>query len=160
MKIQYKLNIGSQLKYITGINVPRYDYSVQTIIYLLTHLNECNLAAMSIGISSWISLYYIKNWKRRNKISLDPNNLTRLYIRILAVLANMSSLIATLLSAVITYFLYQHGYTLEIVGFVPSGLRAPSFRFVDFTTILNLLSPSFVLALISFTGTFDFDDYY
>lgn len=57
----------SQLKYILGIRMPRFQYSHQTIIYLLTHLHESNPSACGIGFSSWLGLYYIKVWRQLYK---------------------------------------------------------------------------------------------
>lgn len=143
----------SQLKFITGIKVPQFQYSVQIIIYLLTHMSECNAASMVVGIVSWALLYYVKLWKRRNKVSRNPESPSPVRTRILAILANMSSLIATLVCALISYVLYSNGIALQVVGHVPAGLLRPSITFVNFSTLLKLISPAFVLALISFAGS-------
>ena len=144
----------SQLKYITGIDVPHFQYSMQIVVYLLTHLSDCNAASVIIGIVSWGLLYYVKLWKRRNKVSMDLDNPSPMHLRSLSLLANMSSLIATLVCALIAYILYSKGVTLQIVGHVPAGLLRPNFTFVNFSDLLKLVSPAFVLALISFAGSF------
>lgn len=140
----------SQLKYITGIHVPRFDYTHQTLGYLLTHVNQCNEWALLVGLTTWVALYLVKTWKKRNKPNAE--NVKLLSYRCASALANMSSLIAILLGSLVAYIIVASGKKLDIVGVVPPGLKAPSFAFLDFGTVLNLFPNSFIIAIISFAG--------
>jgi len=140
----------SQLKYITGITVPRFTYSHQTIWYLLSHLNECNPFALCIGISAWIILYGVKIWKKRNKAAGDKMKL--LWYRIAQTLVNLSSLLAMLLGSIVAYSFESNGHSLDIVGYVPPGLKAPSFEFLGFASMVNFLPSALIISMISFSS--------
>lgn len=140
----------SQLKYITGIPVPRFTYTHQTLIYLLSHLNECNPFALAIGLTAWIALYGVKVWKKRNKST--PEKMRQLWFRMSLIAVNMSSLLAIILGAIVAYALVSNGNALQIVGYVPAGLKAPSFEFLDIETVLSFLPSAFIIAIISFAG--------
>lgn len=140
----------SQLKYILGITVPRFTYVHQTIIYLVTHLNECNVYSLLIGITAWILLQYVKNWKKQNKRVLENSSI--ISYRILSILADMSSLFSIFIGSIVSYFLIRYNHNIHIVGLVPSGLQYPSFQFAGFETLTTLFPSAVVLALISFSG--------
>jgi sulfate permease, SulP family len=140
----------SQLKYITGIHVPRMNYTHQTILYLLSHLNECNPFAMLIGLSSWLGLYKVRTWKKSNKITAEK--MKSLVFRIQIVLVNLSSLIAIFMSTIVAYAIVTTGHQLQIVGYVPPGLKPPGFSFVDFATLSSLAPTAFIISMVSFAG--------
>lgn len=140
----------SQLKYILGITVPRFSYTHQTIIFLLTHLNECNAYALLVGLTAWILLYLVKIWKKRNKPTTE--NITSLSFRVLSALANMSSLISIFIGSIVAYGIISSNKNIQIVGKVPAGLQTPYFAFIDFQTLMKLFPSAVVIALISFSG--------
>ena len=136
----------SQLKYIFGISIPRFQYSHQTIFYLLTHLHESNPYAATLGIGSWIILYMIKWYKTTHKNSSANIKL----------LINLSSLIAIIIGSTVAFLIVSHdhkyGQKLQIIGFIPAGLLRPGFIFLPMNIFLKLIPQAFLISLISFTG--------
>lgn len=140
----------SQLKYITGIAVPKFAYSHQTIIYLLSNLNQCNKWSLIIGLTAWISLYAVKYWKQKNKPTLENQKLKS--YQILSLLATMSSLFAVVIGSIVAWQVSIAGNHVQIVGVVPAGLMPPGFSFVDVPTIFNILPSCCIISILSFAG--------
>lgn len=136
----------SQLKYILGITIPRFQYSHQTIIYLLTHLHESNPYAVTLGVVSWIILYLIKWYKTSHKNS-------SLSVKLLI---NLSSLIAIIIGSIVAFLIVsndtKYGSKLQIIGSIPAGILKPGFTFLPFNILIELIPHAFLIALISFTG--------
>lgn len=140
----------SQLKWIFGIQMPRFQYSVQTIGYLLTHLDETNLAALTMGIVCWVSLYMIKRWRQNNKPT--PERMQSTFFRVAATLAKMVNFITIVFTSAIAYALLESGIGLQIVGQVPSGLQPPSFAPVGFSEALLLIPAAVPIVFVAFAG--------
>ena len=140
----------SQLKYITGIAVPKFTYSHQTIIYLLSNLNQCNKWSLIIGLPAWFLLYVVKYWKQKNKPTPENQNL-RSY-QILSFLATMSSLFAVVIGCVVAWQISIAGNQVQIVGAVPAGLLPPGFSFVDLPTIFKIFPSCCVMSILAFAG--------
>lgn len=105
----------SQLKYILGISVPRLKYSHQIILYIFKHLRESNPYALTIGVSSWILLSWVKYLRKQYKEKIDENQ----SIKSLYILSNAASLIAIIAAALIARVLVLYGKEIQIVGTVP-----------------------------------------
>jgi SulP family sulfate permease len=138
----------NQLKYLFGIEVPRFEYSVQTIGYILTHLNESNVAATIIGILTCIILYLLKQWRLKNKgyFAEFPDAPTIRYriLRWCFYLSKMSNFFAILIGSLVAYVLKANGHDIAIVGKVPSGLIPPSLITINFKKSIELIPSTFI----------------
>jgi SulP family sulfate permease len=139
----------SQFKYMLGIPVPRFTYTHQTIIYLLTHLPETNIHALWIGVFSFGCLYAAKQYKQRHKMPSASK-----CGKVLYACANVSSLLAIMVGVAAAYGITMSGGSIPVVGHVPGGLLPPGFAFQlrSMHDFVNLLPDSFILAVIGFTG--------
>lgn len=140
----------SQLKYILGLSVPRFTYTHQTIIYILSHLHEVNWRALLIGIVTFVSLYLIKEWKRKNKApsaSCPPILFKTMYI-----ISNLSNLLAIFIGSLVALAIVEGGGPLRIVGDVPSGMRAPSLNFVNIDQLITMIPTSLAMSFVAFAN--------
>jgi len=145
----------NQLKYILGIPIPRFQYTHETIIYLLSHLNKSNPREVFLGLSSWIMLYLVREIKRRKiiKFNQPDRSLFHKILRIaITISLNASNLIAILLGALIARSITLGGSTIQIVGEVPSGILPPSFVSLGFSQCVELVPASMAIAFVSFAG--------
>jgi SulP family sulfate permease len=140
----------SQLKYLLGFHVPRFDYTHQTIGYILEHLPDSNWPAVLIGTITFVLLYIVKEWKSKNKApsaAYPP-----LLFKCMVVLVNLSNLLAIIFGSLIAKALIDQGVELRIVGEVPSGLKMPSLDIVPIDEFITLIPSAFALAFVAFAN--------
>lgn len=138
----------SQLKYIFGIKVPRFTYSHQTIFYLIEHLGETNWRAVLIGCLTFLALYLVKEWKKRNKA---PSTYCPPWLfKTMLVLVNLSNLLVIFIGSLIAKAIVDGGGELRIVGDVPSGVKVPSFDIVPASDLIGLIPSACALAFVAF----------
>ena len=145
----------NQMKDILGIIMPRFQYTHETVYYLVSHLNETNYCALLLGLTSFAFLYAIKTVKKSNRflgmeIKLDSCHWLIRYFVIGAM--NSSNLLVIVIGALITRALIRSGFNLRIIGTVPSGFMPPSFEMLSFTQVLELIPTSLAIAFVSFAG--------
>ena len=140
----------NQIKFIFGIPVPRFDYTVQTIGYILTHLHQTNPAAITMGAICCILLYVVKVWRMNNKPT--PERMKSVWFRIAVTAAKLASFFAILIGSFIAKALLDGGIDMEIVGSVPSGLLAPTFQPIPIQTAIQLVPSSIAIAFVAFAG--------
>jgi SulP family sulfate permease len=143
----------SQIKYITGINIPRFKYTHETLGYLLTHLHESKKWSLIFGLTSWAILLLFNQWKIKFKgikvpwsLSLKP-----ILFNIMQIIAKLSSIFVIVFSSLCAYYLDKSSPgELPTVGFIPPGFVSPHFTFIDNNKIVDILFPSFLLSIISY----------
>jgi len=140
----------NQVKYIFGLNVPRFDYTYQTIGYILSHLGESNGNACGLGIATFVVLYAVRHWKKNNKPT--PERMKSRSFQIMQLLAKMMNLLCIVFGSVIAYCLYANGLSLDIVGSVPSGLKAPSVSSMGFSQSIGMVPGGLAIAFVAFAG--------
>lgn len=138
----------SQMKYILGIPTPKFKYSHQVIVHLCENISHANLNAMSIGITAWVLLYATKLLRAKYKKLANDY----IFVKIIYILSNASSLISIIITSIIARNISQAGGIIQLVGYVPVGLRTPGFAFLGFETILKVIPSSTVIAVVAFTG--------
>ncbi len=116
----------SQLKYILGIDIPRFGHFYQTLEYAAFHLQETNLPTLMIGVAGILIILLFRKISRK-----IPGALMVLAIGILVVKI---------------FGLDRFG--VDIVGNVPKGL--PGFSFPDFNleNVKAVLPTVFVVTII------------
>lgn len=140
----------NQVKYIIGISTPRFYYTYATIWYLLTHLDHTNANSTCLGVFTLFLLYGIRYWKIHNKPTPERNEST--LFRALIIFSKIANCVCIVLGSVIAYGIRAGGSSLDIVGTVPSGLKAPSFESVGFRETVNLVPASLAIAFVAFAG--------
>jgi len=137
--------ILSQLKYFTGLDIPRGGPGWSPLSYLAGHWQNIALLPLVIGVTGALLLVF---WQKNAPIfSQKLANMLALPVAITTLINRAGPLVLIISSALFVYFVSP---ALATVGVVPSGL--PDFRLPD-TTALNwqaLLLPSAILALIIF----------
>ena len=140
----------NQIKYILGINVPRFTYSMETIIYILTHLNETNGNAASLGIASTVLLYGVRLWKQTYKPT--PERMQNLGYKAMLVMTKMSNFLCIVFGSLIAYGILKSGTYIDIVGSVPSGLKSPAFDSIGFQETINMVPAALAVSFVAFAG--------
>jgi SulP family sulfate permease len=141
----------NQLKYILGLQPPRFEYTHELIGYLFSHLNEAKWYALLLGVSSFVGLYLARDWKRANKPNPNKPEQQALWYKVAYTAANSSGLICIFTMGFFAYLLCDD-YDVSVVGAVPKGLKAPIFPIQDMQQIQDLLPQCLVIAVISFMG--------
>eukprot|EP01040_Poterioochromonas_malhamensis_P003310 gene3310-3532_t len=140
----------SQVKYLFGIHVPRFDYNHQTVIYILVHLPETKWAAVLVGGCALAVLIGVREWKKKNKSSANVRSI--LLFRILTVLANFSNFLIIIFGAIIAHVMVASNIDIDIIGSVPSGIMPPSFQIVELPQLIDLVPSSLAIAFVAFAG--------
>ncbi len=140
----------NQIKYILGISVPRFTYTVETIYFILSHLKETNLNAASLGIATMSLLFGVRYWKKTYKTT--PERMKNLGFRVLLVFSKMANFLCIIFGSLIAYGILEGGTYIDIVGHVPSGLKAPQFQSIGLSQTLNLIPAALALSFVAFAG--------
>lgn len=90
----------SQLKYLFGIDIPRFGQSYETIIYAFQHIEETHWLTFAFCSGGVLSILAMKHW-----LPKVPG-----------------TLVVSVVSIVVTYLLGLEQYGLEMVKDVPQGL--------------------------------------
>lgn len=133
------LHVGlSQFRYLLGVNIRRYTGSASfifTVIDLCTNLPKTNIGALTAFILSAVAIVGIKKVN-----SFFSSKMPIPFPAELAVL-----IISTVISSQVNL---NSRYGIEIVGAIPSGLKAPSFPTYD--NIGHLVGKAFAVAIVSY----------
>ena len=140
----------NQIKYLFGIHVPRFDYTYETIGYILTHLQETSASDCVLGLLSVALLYAIKVWRQKNKPNAERLK-SKVFVA-MNIFTKMSNFLLIMVWSMISYSLIQGGGTIAIVGTVPSGLKAPAFASIPFQEAISLLPACLAVAFVVFAG--------
>eukprot|EP01039_Chlorochromonas_danica_P011715 gene11715-13151_t len=112
----------SQLKYILGIHMPRFNYSHQTIYYLLSHLPDSKGPALALGLITWGALLGVREWKKHYTAPIATDSSWKARVnRILFTMSNLSNFLAILLGALAARLIIEAGGDVQIVGTIPSA---------------------------------------
>ena len=139
-----------QIKFIFGLTVPRFDYTYQTIAHLVSHLGESNANASALGLATFAVLILVREWKKRNKPT--EVNLKSTQYKVLDMLAKLSNLLCIIFGSIIAYVITEGGTFIDIVGDVPSGLKAPGFEGISFTEGLEMIPSALIVSFVAFAG--------
>lgn len=116
----------SQLKYMMGIEIPRFEQTYETAIYALQHIGETHWLTFAVCTGSIVLMVLIKK-----KIPALPG---ALFVSVLGIVATA------------VFRLNEQG--LEVVGVVPEGLPAFLFPDIQMSKILAVLPTVFTVAAI------------
>ena len=140
----------NQVKYILGISVPRFTYTVETMYYILTHLDKSNGNAASLGIATMLLLYGVRYWKQNYKANAE--RMKSLAFRAMLVFSKMSNFLCIIFGSLIAYGILEGGTYIDIVGHVPSGLKPPQFESVGLSESIKLIPAALALSFVAFAG--------
>ncbi|XP_043934381.1 solute carrier family 26 member 6-like [Protopterus annectens] len=133
------LHVGlSQVKYILGVNISRYSGPASfifTIIDLCINVPKTNIGAVIVSILSAVVIFGIKQIN-----SFFSSKMPVPFPAELAVL-----IISTVISSQVNL---NSKYNIEIVGTIPSGLKAPSFP--SYGSIGPLVGRAFAVAIVGY----------
>ncbi len=100
---------ASQLKYLLGIDIPRFHHFYETVGYAFSHISETNLLALGLGIGGMILIAVLKKVNKNIP----------------------GALLAVMIGIALVYFFQLDEKGISIVGSVPQGL--PKLIFPDFS---------------------------
>jgi sulfate permease, SulP family len=142
----------NQLPSILGLHVPRYTYTVQTIAYILTHLEQCNGFAILLGIFSIAVLYAVRIWKRQKENKPTPQKMKDKKFMVVQYLVKFSSLLLIMFTSLLAFSIIKGGESIDIIGHVPSGLKAPSIYVMSFTDMIQAFPTAMAIGIVAFAG--------
>lgn len=117
----------SQLKYLLGIDIPRFEQTYQTVIYALRHLTETHWLSFSFCAGSILLMLGIKRWLPKLP----------------------SALVVSVLGVGVTALFRFDTQGLSIVGTVPQGLPSFSWPAWSGANISAVLPTVFTVTIIS-----------
>ncbi|MDF1764019.1 MAG: SulP family inorganic anion transporter, partial [Oleibacter sp.] len=129
--------IISQLKFLTGIDIPRGGSGWQPLVTIFEQWRDINLTTLAISIGALVLLLVWRLWAPRFSANL-PNMLASL-------VRNSGALVVIVLAVSATLF---WSLPVQVVGQIPTGL--PHFVLPEFNQLnwRELIVPSGVMALI------------
>lgn len=136
---------SSQIKYMIGADIPNGIGFFETIRYLLDALPNINFAAVIMGVSCCVALWFFKKpWETYIKaLDLKP------WFK--QMLAKSGPLLVVFIAAITVKLLALNSeYDLSIVGVIPKGLPQIQWVVIDLDAFQTLALPSFFIALMCF----------
>jgi len=119
--------IGSQLKSLLGISVPRGSF-LETIYYALVHITDINVITTLISVSALIILVIGKKWKSKFPFPL-----------------------ITICASILLVSIFEWNESgVKIIEDVPIGLPSFSIPLLEWNTILILLPTAITIALVGY----------
>jgi SulP family sulfate permease len=115
----------SQLKYLFGIKVPRFEQLYETVYHVFSHLQEIHWLSFAICSGAIIIMLVLKKWA-----PMVPG-----------------ALLVTIIGIILSSLLHLENRGLVIVGTIPSGF--PSFQFPEVAwSKIQLLGPTILTVTI------------
>ncbi|XP_033832208.1 prestin [Periophthalmus magnuspinnatus] len=131
--------VVSQLKYLLGVKTHRYSGALSVVYSLkavFSQISETNIPTLLLGLSCLVFLYIVKDLNERFK--------KRLPIPI------PGEIIVVIVSTGVTYGMsLSQLHQVDIVGHIPTGLRAPTLP--DFSLASNLITDAFAVAIVGYS---------
>lgn len=119
--------LGSQLKDALGISMPRMDTVLGSFSYTATHIGEINVIAFVICVISFLSMLFLKKWKK----------------------ALPGALIVIIIGTLICYFAGWESNGVDVVGNVPSGLPSFTLPIFNLEVIRSLIPVILTITVMS-----------
>ncbi|RME97693.1 MAG: solute carrier 26 family protein [Bacteroidetes bacterium] len=117
----------NQLKYLLGIEIPRFTYSYETVYYAIQHLSEIHWLSFVCCVGSIMLMWALRRWAPQVP----------------------GALVVTILGVGITAYFRLDQLGLNIVGQVPKGLPAFSVPVLEAASIRVVLPTVFAVTIIS-----------
>jgi len=119
----------SQLKYLFGFPIPRYEHSYETILYALEHLPEIHWLSFAFCTGGIVVMLLLK--------------------RLAPILPG--ALLITVIGILLTYFFQLNQHGLSIVGNVPKGLpdfQIPQTNWANVKAVLPTVATVTVISIV------------
>ncbi|XP_074554731.1 prestin [Halichoeres trimaculatus] len=131
--------VVSQLKYLLGVKTQRFSgplsviYSVKAV---LSDITSTNVTTLILGLACLIFLYIIKDLNERFKKKLP--------------IPIPGEIIVVIVSTGVSFGLsLSDGYSVDVVGKIPTGLLPPAAPM--FSLLPNLITDSFAVSIVGFS---------
>lgn len=123
----------SQLKYLFGIDIPRFEHLLETIAYAFSHLEEANIYTFIMGIGSIILMLFLKK--------INKNIPGALLVAILGIL--------------LVSILDLNEIGIAVVGSIPQGLPhfvMPAITWENITTVMPTVLTVTIIGIVESIG--------
>ncbi len=117
--------ISSQLKDILGLQIPRFEYLYETIMFTIKNIGETHLLTFGIALISFLGIFILKRVHRKIP----------------------GALVVVVLGILFSYFFDMAAKGVDIIGLVPSGLPSFDTPTLSSSNIFSLL-PTVILVTI------------
>ncbi|GGK65320.1 SulP family inorganic anion transporter [Amphritea balenae] len=135
----------SQIRHLTGLNIPSGGFFTDTFSYLLSNLQAVNSATLLLGLSGLFTLWFVKA-KLCCLLERSP-----LPVWLVQPVCRAGPMFAMIVGIVLVASLQlEQSHQVAIVGAIPEGLPTLSLISIDLQLWQQLLTPAFLIALIGF----------
>jgi len=118
--------IISQMKDVLGIEIPKFDYFHETLIYTINNIKETHLLTLFIAGGSFGLIFLLRRINKKIP----------------------GGLIAVAIGITISYYLDLAARGIDIIGQVPSGLPSFGVPILTFEAILSLIPTVLLVSII------------
>ena len=135
----------SQIRHITGLDIPNGGFITHSFSYILTHTGELNSVTLLLGILGLLTLWIVKE-----KLSLLLTN-TSLPHWLVQPVCRAGPMFAMIIGITLVATLgLNQNQQVAIVGVIPEGLPSINTFHIDLALWQTLMTPALLIALIGF----------
>ena len=138
----------SQIKHITGIELPPNINNLEKVVYYLKNFEELHWWTLVISSTSILILIVFKQWIYNWLIKLGIKEIFA------TIFSRSGPLIVVILGSILIRVLTLMEDGVKIVGEIPSGLPSLSIPLFDLNILHDLLLGSALIALVGFVESF------
>ncbi|BBB25000.1 SulP family inorganic anion transporter [Amphritea japonica] len=135
----------SQLRHLTGIDIPNGGFITDSFGYILTHISELNSVTLLLGILGVLTLWIVKE---KLVVLLKNTSLPHWLVQPICRAGPMFAMIIGI--TLVAMFGLNQNQHVAIVGAIPEGLPSISTFNIDLALWQTLMTPALLIALIGF----------
>jgi len=139
--------IISQIKNLTGLNVPRGDSVINKLSYVAENASQFNVPTFSLGLACILGLVFLKPAieKLSIKCKIDKQHARAL--------GRTEPLFIVVISTALVFLLKLDSYNVSTVGNIPSGFPEFSLGFIKSANIKDLIPSAIIITIIAYVET-------
>lgn len=139
--------IISQIKNLTGLDVPRGDSVINKLSYIAENASQFNLPTFSLGLACILGLVFLK--PAIEKLSLK----CKIDAQHARALGRTGPLFIVVISTVLVFLLKLDSYNVSTVGNIPSGIPEFSLGFIKSANFNKLVPSAIIITIIAYVET-------
>jgi SulP family sulfate permease len=139
--------IISQIKNLTGLNVPRGESIFNKLSYVVENFTQFDLPTFSIGLACILGLVFLKPAIERLSIKFK---IDKQHAR---ALGRTGPLFIVVISTAVVFLLKLDSYNVSTVGNIPSGFPEFSLGFIKSANLKDLIPSAIIITIIAYVET-------
>ncbi len=139
--------IISQIKNLTGLNVPRGDSVINKLSYVAENASQFKLPTFSLGLACILGLVFLKPVIEKLSIKCNIDN------QHARALGRTGPLFIVVISTALVFLLKLDSYDVSTVGNIPSGFPEFSLGFIKSANFKDLIPSAIIITIIAYVET-------